>query len=165
MLIPDRRFRPEPMTAVEAIAWLQAHRYIWVQAPFDHSPVKCYCNSKLKLWKRDATRFSVTVQSHHCATEVHTIDNGVLDRLRMPFSEWHHGISATLTHVDYIGKPRTLVLHQSNGFHLEMHSVRHAIAFAKRQAMELTVSKWFHGKLKTRTLVKACRPISGEHTF
>ena len=93
--VPDRRFRPEPMTGAEAIEWIQAHRYVWYQAPMDMSPRKVYCTSVLKTWKRDANRFSVGVEVNTgCGENLRfRVDNGHLDRLRMPFTLWHHGIS------------------------------------------------------------------------
>lgn len=157
-MIPDRRFRPEPMTAAEAIEWLKTHRYVWYQAPMDHSPCRLFLSSKLKTWKRDASRFEVSAELPGCGRDVVRIDNEHLDRLRMPFAEWHHGITATVSHVRYVGREkRAIVLHQSNGYHLEMSSLSHAINFAKRQAMQLKVGK--------RVLVPAHAPISGERTF
>lgn len=163
-MISDRRFRPEPMTASEAIEWLKTHRYVWYQAPMDHGPKYVRLTSKLKTWKRSPERFSVSGELNYF--ERFTIDNGHLDRLRMPFELWHHGIKATLSHVKYVGRDKpTIVLHQSNGFHLEMAGVKHAINFAKRSAMELTVTSWFRGNKRTRVLVPAREPISGERNF
>lgn len=161
-MIPNRRFRPEPMTASEAIDWFKTHNYIWYHAPMDISPKKLWVESKLKLWKRDAERFAVSVELPTGWTpETLRIDNGHLDRLRLPFDLWHHGITATVSHVKYVGQPRCIVLHQSNGYHLQMSNLSHAINFAKRQAMQLTAR---YGK-RTRILVKAHAPISGERTF
>lgn len=163
-MIPNRRFRPEPMTALEAIEWLSTHRYVWYHTPMDHSPVKVWCTSKLKLWKRDPQRFSVGVEGSGTMADPSLrfrIDNGHLGRLVIPFPLWHHGITATVSHVNYVGRKHVIVLHQSNGFHLEMGSLSHAINFAKRQAMRLTV-RW--GK-RERILVPAHPPISGERRF
>lgn len=165
--IPDRRFRPEPMTALEAVEWLKTHRYVWYQAPMDHRVSRLTCTSKLKLWKRDLTRFQVSVElpGGYPRPEVFTLDNKHLDRLKMPFELWHHGISATVAHVDYVGSPHTIVLSQSNGFHLTMGSLSHAVNFARRQCMKLTVQKWRNGVRRERVLVPAVDPISGERTF
>ncbi len=161
-MIPDRRFRPESMTAQEAIAWLKAHRYVWYQAPMDHSPRKVWCTSKLKLWKRQPDRFSVGVETNAGWDNLRfRIDNDHLDRLILPFDLWHHGISATVSHVRYVGQPRAIVLHQSNGFHLSMGSLSHAVNFARRQSMQLSVR---YGR-RERILVAAVPPISGERTF
>src|SRR4026208_888648 len=104
-MIPNRRFRPEPMTAQEAIAWLESHRYIWYQAPMDHSPRRVFTTSRLKRWKRTPERFSIGVETQECRFR---IDNGHLDRLRFPFPLWHHGITATVSHVDYVGAPHKI---------------------------------------------------------
>ena len=161
-MIPDRRFRPEPMTASEAIAWLQAHRYIWYQAPMDHSPRKVHCTSALRLWTRSPGRFSGGVQVLTDGGELRfQVNENHLDRLRMPFYRWHHGITATVSHVDYVGKPHQIVLSQSNGFHLAMASLSHAVNFAKHKAMQLTVGC---GR-RSRVLVPARPPISGEVNF
>lgn len=157
-MIPNRRFRPEPMTAIEAIEWLKSHRYTWYQAPMDHRVSPVFITSKLKLWKRSPELFSIGVETNECKFR---IDNEHLDRLRMPFPLWHHGIEAIVSHVNYVGRPRAIVLYQSNGFHLDMGSLSHAINFAKRQAMRLTVR---YGK-RERILVPAHAPISGERTF
>lgn len=164
-MIPNRRFRPEPMTATEAIAWLETHRYVWYQAPMDIHVTRLFVKpgAKLKRWKRSPERFSIacefSVDGHYQTLHV---DKGHLDRLRMPFALWHHGITATVSHVRYVGRPkRAIVLHQSNGFHLEMSSLDHAIHFAKRQAMQL---KARYGR-RERILVPAHPPISGERTF
>ncbi len=163
-LIPNRRFRPEPMDASEAIDWFQSHNYVWYHAPMDISPRKLWTKSKLKTWKREPERFEVSVEmpiDGWGKPETLRIDNGHLDRLVMPFDLWHHGIEATVHHVDYVGKPHVIVLSQSNGYHLEMSSLRHAVNFAKRQAMRLTVRR---GN-KRRVLVAARPPISGERSF
>ncbi len=164
-LIPDRRFRPEPMNATEAIAWLQSHRYIWYHAPMDFAPRKLWCKSKLKLWKRSPGRFEVSVElpaDFGYRPETLRIDNTHLSRLVLPFELWHHGITASVSHVKYVGHAkRSIVLHQSNGYHLEMSSLSHAINFAKRQAMQLSV----HCGRRQRILVPAHPPISGERNF
>src|SRR5208282_5643211 len=93
-LIPNRRFRPEPMTALEAIEWLQTHRYVWYQAPMDYQPVKLYMKpaAKLKLWKRNPERFSIACEfSVDGRYQTLHVDNDHLDRLRLPFELWHHG--------------------------------------------------------------------------
>ena len=73
----------------------------------DHSPRKVYCTSQLKTWKSDASRFSVGVKVNTgCGENLRfRIDNEHLDRLRVPFTLWHHGITATVSHVDYVGSP------------------------------------------------------------
>ena len=93
------------------------------------------------------------------------IDNEHLDRLRLPFYRWHHGISATVSHVDYIGRPHVIVLHQSNGFHLEMRNLEQAILFARRQAIQLAAERRGRDGVRRRVLVPAYPPISGELTF
>jgi hypothetical protein len=163
---PDRRFRPEPMTAQEAIDWLKTHRYVWYQVPMDLSPVKLHCSSKLKLWKRDASRFQVSLEMPYqfgCGNrpEVIRLDNSHLDRLRLPFPLWHHGVKATVAHVDYVGKKHVICLSQSNGYHLNMPDLRSAINHARGKAMELTAR---YGK-RVRVLVPAREPISGERQF
>lgn len=175
MLIPDRRFRPEPMAAREILAWLETHDYVWYQAPGDYAVRRVLLNSKVKLWKRDPERFEVSAQwygdvaqggQRNTRTSVFKLTNEHLGCLRMPFPLWHHGITATLTHIQYQGwDKRAIVLNQSNGFHLEMTGLKHAIAHARHSAMELTVTAWFHGKKRTRVLVPAREPISGERTF
>jgi len=163
-LIPDRRFRPEPMTALEAIEWLSTHRYVWYKAPMDYNVTRLHFkpSAKLKLWKRDAERFSIACEfSIDGRYQTLHVDNGHLDRLRLPFDKWHHGITATVSHVDYVGQRHVIVLHQSNGYHLHMSSLSHAVNFAKRKAMQLKVR---YGK-RERILVPAHPPISGERNF
>ena len=162
--VSDRRFRPAASVS-EAIEWLKNHRYLWYQAPMDHGPSRLSLTSKLQLWKRSPLRFAVSVESVNTWANPSLrfrIDEGHLDRIRIPFDRWHHGITATLTHVRYVGRAKpAIVLNQSNGYHLEMSGVRHAVNFAKRQAMRLTVTR---GN-RTRILVPAHPPISGERNF
>lgn len=180
LMIPNRRFRHEPMTAQEAIDWLQSHSYVWYQAPMDHSPRRVSC-TRLKLWKRSPERFSVKAEVWSDGTELRfVIDNEHLDRIRMPFELWHHGIAADVQHehvlangyVSHDSKRGLLkrgeailktrvVLNQSNGFHLRFDKLAHAVSFARGKAMELTVR---YGR-KVRVLVAACAPISGERNF
>ncbi len=157
--LPYERFQrgASPATVIE---WLKTHRYIYVQAPFDSSPVRCYCNSKLKLWKRDPTRFSVTVQSYHAGNEVHTIDNGVLDRICIPNPLWWHGLTATVRHYWHVGefsnviaygplgylvregknpRQKTVELHQDNGYVLPFRTLEHAVNHCKRHNIRLSV--------------------------
>ncbi len=168
-VIANRRFREEPPNAMEAIEWLKTHRYIWYQAPMDSGPRRLSLTSKLQLWKRDPKRFAVSVESSGTFADPglrFRIDNAHLDRLRIPYEQWHHGISATLTHQQYVGSTkRYLVLNQSNGYHLQMSNVKHAIAFARSSAIELSVIAWYRGKRLVRTLVPARAPISGERNF
>lgn len=128
----------------------------------DHSPSIVYCTSKLKLWKRAPERFSIGVETQELKFR---IDNDHLSRLRMPFELWHHGISATVSHVDYVGQKHVIVLHQSNGYHLHMSSLKHAINFAKRQAMQLSVRRVGRKGDRVRVLVPKYPPISGERQF
>lgn len=165
-MIPNRRFRPEPMTTLEAIEWLKTHRYVWYQAPMDHSPRRLFTSSKVKTWKRAPERFQVSVElplefGAGNRPDILLLNEEHLDRLRMPFELWHHGVKATVSHVNYVGSPHRIVLHQSNGFHLDMNSLDHAMHFARTKHMELTVVR---GK-RTRVLVPACEPISGERNF
>ena len=47
----------------------------------------------------DHHEFSVRVESAGTMSDPSlrfTVDNGHLDRLRLPFAEWHHGIRATV---------------------------------------------------------------------
>ena len=158
--VSDRRFRPAASVS-EAIEWLKTHRYVWYQAPMDIHVTRVSLTSKLRLWKRSPLRFAVSGELNNY-NERFRIDEGHLDRIRIPFERWHHGITATLTHVRYVGRAKpAIVLHQSNGYHLEMSGVRHAINFARRQAMRLTVTR---GN-RTRILVPAHPPISGERNF
>ena len=161
--VSDRRFRPAASVG-EVIDWLKTHRYVWYQAPMDYSPSRVSLTSKLQLWKRSPLRFAFSVESINTWANPSLrlrIDEGHLDRIRIPFERWHHGITATLTHVRYVGRAKpAIVLNQSNGYHLEM-SVRHAINFAKHKAMRLTVTR---GN-RTRILVPAHPPISGERNF
>lgn len=157
--ISDRRFRLANVT--EAIEWLKTHRYVWYHAPMDIGPRKVYLTSKLKLWKKSPERFAVSAELNDY-NERFVIDNDHLDRLRIPFDQWHHGITATVSHVRYQGDTkRHIVLHQSNGYHLDMSNLSHAINFARRQAMQLTAR---YGDRK-RILVPAHAPISGERNF
>jgi hypothetical protein len=160
-LIPDRRFRPEPMTAKEAIEWCKTHKHVWYQAPMHLSPIRLDLSSKLKTWKKSPERFEISATTYSGEKLVIRIDNGHLDCLRMPHDLWHHGISAVVHHVDYVGHRHQIVVSQSNGFHLQFVKLAHAITFARIQSMELTAKR---GK-RTRILVPAVAPISGERGF
>jgi hypothetical protein len=163
VMVPDRRFRPEPMTGPEAIMWMRFHIYVWYQAPGMIDPQKAYLVGKLKTWVREPGRFRVKVET---AGIKFFLDETDLAHLRLPFPLWHHGVSASLYHQQYVGhEKRSIVLRQSNGFHLQMNDVRHACNFARRASMELTVTIWRGGKRKTRVLVPAVAPISGERNF
>lgn len=166
--LPFKRFM-RGVSAQAAIEWIKTHSYIWLQGPMDYTPSKCFINSRLKTWKQDPDRFSITVQSHHCALEVHTIDNDVLDRICIPHKLWWHGITAIVRHAHNLsdgflshatrgyhrtqGPGRTdsglggvrilstyVELCQSNGFVLKFDSLKSAIHFAKMKNYRLSAT-------------------------
>lgn len=159
--VESRRFNPDSPTTTQAIEWLKTHRYVWFQTDWQSGPRRLDCTSRLQLWKR-GERFAVTVEVNDVrGYRRMRLTESDVSNLRLPFDLWHHGITATVSRVHYVGRSPAIVLHQSNGFHLEMSSLGHAINFAKRSAMQLTVKR---GR-RTRVLVPARAPISGEQIF
>lgn len=141
--LPNTRFygcgnHSPALTVAQVLAWVATHKFIWYKAPLNISPEFVRITSQVKTWKRNPNRFEFTIQSGDCK---YRIDEKHLDRLRLEYPEWHHGITARLETVRYVGNVNDILcLHQSNGFvhNFDLNDLDGAIRFAKSQNMTLT---------------------------